>query len=56
LRALNVKPGKHEVELKFFPKSIDRTETIAYCAYALLLLAIITAVLVEARKKKKQTV
>ena len=38
LRALNVKPGKHEVVLSFFPKSVDTTETIAYTAYAILLL------------------
>ena len=41
LRALQVKPGKHEVVLSFFPKSIDRTETIAYMAYVLLLLIIV---------------
>jgi uncharacterized membrane protein YfhO len=36
LRALKVTPGKHEVVLRFFPKSIDRTETIAYAAYGVL--------------------
>jgi hypothetical protein len=36
LRALQVGPGKHEVVLSFFPKSIDRTETIAYAAYGVL--------------------
>ena len=41
LRALQVKPGKHEVVLSFFPKSIDRTETIAYVGYALLLLILL---------------
>jgi hypothetical protein len=41
LRALQVKPGKHEVVLSFFPKSIDRTETIAYVAYGVLLLILI---------------
>ena len=41
LRALQVKPGKHEVMLSFFPKSIDRTETIAYIAYGVLLLIMI---------------
>ena len=41
LRALQVKPGKHEVVLSFFPKSIDRTETIAYLAYILLLLILL---------------
>ena len=40
LRALRVQPGRHEVVLSFFPTSIDRTETIAYVAYLLLLLAI----------------
>ena len=33
LRALQVKPGHHEVVLSFFPKTIDRTETVAYVAY-----------------------
>ena len=32
LRALRVSPGSHEVVLSFFPKSIDRTETVAYAA------------------------
>jgi hypothetical protein len=41
LRALQVKPGKHQVVLSFFPKSIDRTETIAYSAYVLLLLILL---------------
>ena len=41
LRALKVKPGKHEVVLSFFPKSIDRTETAAYSAYVVLLLLIV---------------
>ncbi len=41
LRALQVKPGKHEVVLSFFPKSITRTETVAYIAYAILLLILL---------------
>ena len=41
LRALNVKPGKHEVVLSFFPKSVDVTETIAYSAYGILLLVLV---------------
>ena len=44
LRALTVGPGQHKVELTFFPKSIDTTETIAYIALVLLLLLIIAAV------------
>ena len=41
LRALQVKPGRHEVVLSFFPKSIDRTETVAYVACALLVLLLL---------------
>ncbi|MBO5593531.1 MAG: YfhO family protein, partial [Prevotella sp.] len=40
LRALNIQPGKHEVELSFFPKSVNATETVAYVAYVLLLLLV----------------
>lgn len=52
LRALNVKPGKHKVVLEFFPKTVDTTETIAYIAYALLLLAIALLVYSEYRRKR----
>ena len=41
LRALQVKPGKHEIVLSFFPKTITRTETIAYVALVILLLLVI---------------
>ena len=41
LRALQVKPGKHEVVLSFFPKSIKRTETVAYVGYVMLLLILL---------------
>ncbi len=52
LRALNVKPGKHEVVLSFFPKSVDVTESIAYTAYAILLLVLIGTAVMYWRKKK----
>jgi hypothetical protein len=52
LRALNVKPGKHEVVLSFFPKSVDTTESIAYTAYAVLILVILGGVFVEYRRRK----
>ena len=42
LRAIRVEPGNHKVELAFFPKSVDTTETIAYAAYAVLLIVIVT--------------
>ena len=52
LRALSVKPGKHEVVLSFFPKSVDTTETIAYTAYAILLLVLAGAAFMAYRRKK----
>ena len=53
LRALQVKPGRHEVVLSFFPKSIKRTETVAYVAYAILILVILGAVYMEYNRRKK---
>ena len=53
LRALRVKPGKHEVVLSFFPKSIKRTETVAYCAYGILILLIVGGAFLEYRRRKK---
>ena len=44
LRALTVSPGQHKVELSFFPKSLDVTESVAYASLGLLLLLIILAV------------
>ncbi|MBR1411149.1 MAG: YfhO family protein [Prevotella sp.] len=52
LRALNVKPGKHEVVLSFFPKSVDATETVAYAAYAVLLIVLLGALFMEYRRRK----
>ena len=52
LRALQVKPGHHEVVLSFFPKTIDRTETVAYVAYAVLLLLIIYLIVTCVKRRK----
>lgn len=52
LRALNVKPGNHKVELSFFPKSVDITETVAYVAYGILLLVILFLIFMEWKKRK----
>ena len=52
LRALNVKAGKHEVVLDFHPTSISTTETIAYAALIVLLLAICVAIYSEKKKQK----
>lgn len=54
LRALNVAPGNHKVELTFKPQSVNTTETIAYIAYAVLVLIIILVVYLDIRKKKNK--
>ena len=53
LRALTVGPGRHQVELDFFPKSIDTTETVAYISLGVLLLLIALAVLLSVRRRPK---
>ena len=55
LRALNVQPGKHQVELSFFPKSVNLTETIAYIAYVLLILLVAVGVFLEWKRRKTET-
>ena len=55
LRAMPVKPGKHEVVLSFFPKSVNTTETIAYISYVILLLVVAGAVFMEYRRHQKQS-
>lgn len=54
LRAINVKPGKHNVVLTFKPVSVKRTETAAYVAYTLLIIAIILGVVFEAKRRSKE--
>lgn len=50
LRTMYVPAGKHTIEMRFDPKSLHVTESIAYGALALLVIGIIAAVLI-ARKK-----
>ncbi len=52
LRALNVAPGSHKIELAFKPKSLKTTETIAYIAYTVLVLVLVLW-LVKRRKDGK---
>ena len=52
LRALQVKPGRHEVILSFFPKSVKTTETIAYLSYGVLLLIILSGVFFTLRDRR----
>ena len=54
LRAIHLQPGKHQVELAFFPKSVSVTETVAYVAFVLLLLIVVGIVFVEYRQRKKE--
>ena len=56
LRAMNVQPGKHQVELSFFPKSVNTTETIAYLAYVFLLLLVACGVFLERKRRKTEIV
>ncbi len=53
LRALKVKAGKHTVVLDFHPTSISTTETIAYIAIVILLLAIIGAGYMRFKNRKE---
>ena len=54
LRAIHLQPGKHQVELGFFPKSVSVTETVAYIAFVLLLLIAVGIVFIEYRNRKKE--
>jgi len=54
LRALNVKPGNHKVELTFKPASVKKTESLAYASYVVLILAIILGVYVEFKRKRNE--
>lgn len=54
LRALQVPAGQHKIVLSFFPKSIDVTESVAYSAFGVLVLAILLIVFLDWRKRKKQ--
>ena len=52
LRAMRVAPGKHKVELEFFPKSVDVTEAIAYSACAVLIIVALVIAFGEYKKRK----
>ena len=52
LRAITVQPGQHQVELSFFPKTIEVTETVAYVSLGLLLLLVIVAVFLTYRRSR----
>jgi len=52
LRAINIKPGQHEVTLTFEPQSVTRTELVAYISYVILLI-LVGGILVWNWKKRK---
>ena len=52
LRAINVKAGQHKVVLTFKPQSVRDTETVAYIAFTLLIIAVLGGVYYEERKKR----
>ena len=54
LRALNVKPGSHEVVLDFHPTSVKVTEAVAYVGYVALLLIILAGIGMAWRKRKQR--
>ena len=56
LRAIHVKPGRHEVVLSFFPQSVRRTELVAYIAYALLVFLTIGLIFWNRKSKKGERV
>ena len=56
LRALNVKPGKHEIVLTFKPQTVKTTETIAYTSYLILLLAVAGGIFMTVRSRKREGV
>jgi len=53
LRAIRVPAGQHRVVLSFDPQTVHVTETIAYCALALLGLILIAQIVTIIYKRKK---
>ncbi len=53
LRAINVGPGNHKVEMSFHPATLTATETVAWAAYAVLLIVIIAIIFLSIKGRKK---
>jgi hypothetical protein len=53
---MRIAPGRHQVELSFFPKSVDATESVAYTAIIVLVLVLAGMVVMTWRKKKGKKV
>ncbi len=52
LRALHIQPGHHQVELSFFPKSVEVTESVAYVAIVFLLLLLAGMAFTEWKRRQ----
>lgn len=52
LRAMYIPAGKHTIEMTFRPTSIKVTETIAYIAFSIFALGVITFIVLRIRQRK----
>ena len=53
LRAIRVEPGKHTVVMSFHPASIRKTETVAYVAYVVLIVAVLLGMFFDWKKRRQ---
>ena len=56
LRGIQMPAGSHKVEMIFYPKSVDNTETVAYIAYLLLFATIAAGVFFEWKKRRTKEI
>lgn len=56
LRGIQMPAGSHKVEMIFYPKSVDNTETVAYIAYLLLFATIAAGVFFEWKKRRAKEI
>ena len=56
LRGIQMPDGSHKVEMMFYPKSVDNTETVAYIAYLLLFATIAAGVFFEWKKRRAKEI
>ena len=55
LRALQVQPGEHKIELSFFPRSVQNTEMVASVSLVLLLLLVLLGLWLAFKEARKPT-
>ena len=54
LRALYIPAGSHTIEMRFDPKSLHVTETVAYAATGLLIVGFALALVLDKRRRRKK--